>query len=88
MSNIYHGYASQLQSRIAKRASKLTENTMWKVGYRSLGRMQDWRESKKIIAALTSEQVLDKALLKLAHAAAAEWEYSRGDNLWREELYG
>ena len=87
MPNIYHGYASQLQSRISRRANTITESTMWKVGYRHLGRMKDWRESKVVLAELEANQRLDKKLLQLAHVAAREYDayYSYDDGgLWLE----
>jgi hypothetical protein len=87
MPNIYNSYASQLQSRISRRANLITENTMWKVGYRHLGRMKDWRESKVVLTELECAQRLDKKLLQLAHVAAREWEiyhnYDDGE-LWLE----
>lgn len=63
--NIYNTYASQLQSRIAKRSRKITDNEMWEAGYRFLGnRKQELKETKKYLKLLRDDQQLDKKLLK------------------------
>jgi hypothetical protein len=62
--------AAALQSRIAKRAAKITETTMWKIGFHSLNRLKDFREAKKTLAVLTAEQCLDKRLLRMANEMA------------------
>lgn len=66
----FEQFASQLQSRIAKRSGKITATSMWKVGYRQLGRMKDWRECKNTLALLTADQVLDKRLLSVVQEIA------------------
>lgn len=62
--------AAALQSRVAKRAAKITAQTMWKVGYHQLGRLKDFREAKKVLAELTKEQILDKRLLRMTQEMA------------------
>lgn len=70
----YKQLASQLQSRIAKRAYEITINDMWRKGYRSLNRMQEWRATKKVLNSLTKDQKLDKVLLKeMQEMAYMEW---------------
>ena len=82
----FNTLASQLQSRIAKRATEITLNTMWKQGYRSLGRMHDWREAKEDIAELTKQQCLDKALLRLVQVyVSASNTYWPDDHYWGED---
>ena len=63
--NEYQALAATLQSRISKRAAKITENDMWRRGYRSLNRMKDWNDTKDVLKALTKDQQADKRLLKI-----------------------
>lgn len=72
--------AAALQSRIAKRAAKITETTMWKAGYHSLNRLKDFREAKKVLAVLAKEQILDKRLLRMTQ------EMAYMDNLMSQDV--
>ena len=62
----YSDMAAALQSRVAKRAAKITAQTICKIGYHHLGRLKDFREAKKVLAELTFQQILDKKLLRMA----------------------
>ncbi len=59
--------ASQLQSRLSKRSNKIVENEMWKKGYAALGRAKEYKQAKKDLKELHTEQYLDKKLLALLH---------------------
>ena len=83
----YDQMASQLQSRVARRAADITTQTMWKVGFRALGRMKDWRETKDVLKQLSAEQVLDKRLLRMTQEFAymdALMEAGNYSDLWLE----
>jgi acyl carrier protein phosphodiesterase len=84
--NQYSKMASQVQSRLSRRSAQITTSEMWECGFRSLQRYKDMRETKEVLRELRQQQSLDKALLKLAHAAAAEYAYYHGldDTLWLE----
>ena len=68
----YQNLASQLQSRLRKRAHKITESVMWRDGYKALGRVKDLRETRKVLKELDKQQKLDVALLKIVQACAYE----------------
>lgn len=54
---------SQLQARLATRATAITNEANWAKAFRAQEQMTSYRQSKQIIAELTSQQVLDKELL-------------------------
>ncbi len=61
----YTSYASALQSRLSKRATKIRENEAWKVHYHERRQMMDYDACKKLLKYLSEEQALDKKLLKV-----------------------
>jgi hypothetical protein len=61
----YASMAAQLQSRLAKRASQISLNVLWRDGYRALKRVKDLRETRKLLKELDKQQKLDTQLLKL-----------------------
>lgn len=82
MSNIYNQYASQLQSRLAKRSAKITENEMWEAGFRYLGRRQQVKETKLYLKQLRADQGMDKKLLHLVQNMA--WQLQENDKFFNE----
>lgn len=71
----YENMAAQLQSRMAVRANKITEQIMWAEGYKALQRRKDWKETKKGLVKLHRDQKLDRDLLKLVHTSMREDVY-------------
>lgn len=72
---------SKLQSRVAHRAAYIRKLEEWKVVYRALNQMQDWRDTKDAIKAQAVEQVLDrKALAAIRQAEKIVTQY---DNLYQ-----
>jgi hypothetical protein len=61
----YASMAAQLQSRLARRASQISLNVLWRDGYRALKRVKDLRETKALLRELDKQQKLDTQLLKL-----------------------
>lgn len=68
----YSDMSQQLQSRLAKRASKITMSVMWRDGYKALNRKKDFLETRKALKELDKAQKLDSKLLKLVQACAYE----------------
>ena len=68
---------SQLQSRVAQRSAHIRKLEEWKVVYRAMNQMQDWRDTKAAIKAKADEQVLDKkALATINQAEKITMEYN------------
>jgi hypothetical protein len=68
----YEAMCSNLQSRLAKRASEITLNIYWAEGYKQLGRRKDFKETKKHLVKLHRDQKLDRDLLKIVQGIASE----------------
>lgn len=66
----YENLSRQLQSRVRKNGNHIAVVECWKKSYHALGRMKDFRATKKELEALRAQQVLDKALLRLVQQMA------------------
>lgn len=68
----YSDMASKLQSRLSIRRNLINLESMWKAGYKQLGRRKELKVAKKTLRELNSSQHLDKKLLKLVHSVQRE----------------
>lgn len=66
----YTDLGRQLQSRVKLRGNRIASYEMWRVGYRQLGRMKDFRAVNEALEIHRREQHLDKALLKIVQQLA------------------
>lgn len=61
---------SQLQSRISIRSAAIRGAEEWAVVHKAQSQMRDWKDTKLVIRHLTSDQILDKKLLKVTQEMA------------------
>lgn len=66
----YTDLGRQLQSRVKLRGNRIASYEMWRVGYREMRRMKDFRAINEALEIHRREQHLDKALLKIVQALA------------------
>lgn len=82
----YEAMCSNLQSRLAKRASEITLNIYWAEGYKALQRRKDWKETKKHLVKLHRDQKLDRNLLKIVQEMAYVQSQPHGIWMYKEAL--